>query len=114
MGIRYTLACNNTVQVAEQGLTWGIIVVPTGIGAANVNPNTQQHLDWMEWGKRKFTQPAASVVNVVGLGDDGFRTVRSRRKLAALEEDLLFVLLFDAGASTNSYFIQASVVLAMA
>ena len=88
-GIRYRLNWDNPGAAAVT-VTWGFIVTNEMITtAADFSPATKEHLDWMEWGQD--TVPAGAVVyRTVGMGDDGFRTTRSRRKIKEVEDTLVF------------------------
>ena len=92
------------------GYTWGFIVADDDLPATGMDPLTDRHLDWMEWG-------AASVLvgpsplpssSLVGGGDDGFRTVRSQRKMKEMRDALFFVIRSDS-ATTTTFALQASV-----
>lgn len=92
-GLRYRLTLFNASAINTLGLTWGFIVVPEMItSAADFSPAAKQHLDWMEYGRGSFTVPANTQTPVVGNGDEGFRTTRSKRVVREIEDALFFVV----------------------
>jgi hypothetical protein len=95
VGIRYRLAvCNPAAPaVPFADFAWGFLVGDNPTTAADLDPSSHEHLDWLEWGRAVVSLPANSVfVDLVGKGDDGFRTVRSKRKMEEIEDDLMFVI----------------------
>ena len=106
VGIRYTLAVG--LAALNSRLQWGFIVVPAGIAASVIHPGTNQHADFMEWGSKAVTTTATAWENLVGNGDEGFRTVRSMRKLKEMQSNLAFVIVNDV-AGPISYECDFSV-----
>ena len=91
-GIRYRLSIASTV-AQTNNVAWGFIVAERMITtAADFGPKAHEHLDWMEYGRGVFSTPALTDVQLLGGGDDGFRTVRSKRKLREIEDELVFVI----------------------
>jgi hypothetical protein len=114
MGIRYTLEVGSGVAITL-GYTWGILVTDSGVASSVINPSSKEHLDFMEWGQKTVGLSAAtpgSVAQLVGNGDDGFRTVRSRRRLNEMFDNLAFVIVSDSATAT-SYNVGISVHFAL-
>ena len=102
MGIKYRLWITNDAAPLNGEVGWGFIVARNPTTTSDLDPIVHEHLSWMEWSRTPFVAPAANTfVPLVGGGDDGFRTVRSRRKLNEIEDDLLFCIV----ATTASTFI---------
>ena len=101
VGIRYTLSFFLTTPAAISPNTfyWGFIVTDGGTPASVIDPAANEHLDWMEYGNKTMAsgQGAQSLLVPLGQGDDGFRTVRSRRRLNELSDILAFAVV--AGSS---------------
>jgi hypothetical protein len=89
-GIRYRLSIS-TASAQTTTLTWGWLVGNEMITTAqDFSPVTQQHMDWMEYGRGVFTTVPTTELQIVGGGDDGFRTTRSRRLIKEIEDKLIF------------------------
>ena len=101
VGIRYTLSffLSTPAAIAPNTFYWGFIVTDGGTPASVIDPAANEHLDWMEYGNKTLAsgQGAQSILSMVGNGDDGFRTVRSRRRLNELSDILAFAVV--AGSS---------------
>src|SRR6266545_2063095 len=102
VGIRYSLTVFSATAIFV-GYTWGFIVTDQGIAAAQLDPDTNRHLDFMEWGfKTVLVGPSPLPTPVlVGNGDDGFRTVRSMRKLHEQRNNLAFMIRSDSATATT-------------
>ena len=117
MAIRYRLFVSTSLAVTGPLATmwWGFIVAPSSSSSTQLNPSTDPHLDWMEWGRAAPSLAANSTFEPVGRGDQGYRHVRSRRKISGPTEDLFFAIIVNAaGGPTYSYDLSSSVVLALA
>ena len=67
---------------------------------ADFDPKIRQHLSWMEYGRGIFNLIGVGApVQLLGNGDDGFRTTRARRKIPEIEDDLMFVVSSDIAVS---------------
>jgi hypothetical protein len=113
MGLRYHLSCAHTTTANSVVVHWGAIVVPEATGAAQVDPVVYRHLDWMDFGIQARSFPANTMQELVGRGDMGFRTVRSRRRLQNVEDRLYFVLKFGSGWTSGEYNLGISVPIAL-
>ena len=107
-GIRYRLSANaGATAITTAEVCWGFGVFnEMTTTAADFSPVSKQHLDWMEYGRGDFTLPVNTNVQLLGNGDEGFRTVRSKRKILEVEDDLQFVIQSDAAPS---FTLSASV-----
>jgi len=95
VGIRYDLQVANVAvgAVAFAEFVWGFIVGFNPTTPGDVDPLLLQHRSWMEWGRKTVSLGANNVFTpLVGGGDEGFRTVRSKRRMNEVEDDLLFVI----------------------
>ena len=112
VAIRYRLSITAGAAVTGQGLsvTWGFIVAPDTSDSDDINPAADPHLDWMEYGRIETALPAGQAFYPVGLGDDGFRTVRSMRKMDEPGSQLWSVVVASAAATTWGYHLTASTV----
>jgi len=117
MGIRYRLEVfYSTAQAAPGAIfTWGFQVAAQDVEAVDIDPSVTLHQDWMEWGSDAgLVVPAGSRVVLVGGGDDGFRTVRSRRKIGQIQETLFFSCNSTVpSGGTWGFAMVASVALAL-
>jgi len=113
VGIRYRLQVGeSSAAITNTDVTWGFIVAGRLVDPDDLDPQTSEHLDWMEWGTAS-TGPlgVGGVIALNGFGDDGFRTVRSMRKIAAVEENLRFVIVASTSPAAMLYRLGCSVVL---
>jgi hypothetical protein len=111
VGIRYRLAVGGATGAANsQRITYGFQVGSTELDAADMSPNDDLHQDWMEWGSFNSSYAANEWKQVVGAGDEGFRHVKSMRKLNAIQETLWFGIVASAAPANFGYTLAASVV----
>jgi hypothetical protein len=108
-GCRYRLALGGATTAGQLKVTYGILVAPGNLPSTNQNPETQKHLDWMEWGTYQANYAVGEWKQVNGNGDDGFRTVRSKRKFDGLNTQMSFCLIADVNLAGFSYHLGASV-----
>jgi hypothetical protein len=113
VGIRYSLNISFTaVQLnGGAGVDWGFIVAPDTSDADDLDPSLNTHLDWMEWGSSRHLSvvTAGGGFSMVGNGDDGFRTVRSMRKISEIGLQLFFMITPTAVSGTFGYGLAASI-----
>ena len=112
VGIKYKLVFMNTLAQAVPGATfaWGFLVGPNTLDAADLDPNVNKHLDWMEWGMLQVQRGAGDVLIPLGNADDGFRSVRSMRKMGELDTALFSAVSAQLpGGGTWSYSMISSV-----
>ena len=113
-GIKYRLFLGGaTVAVTSIRVTWGIQVNSVDIEGDDINPDTRQHLDWMEWGVFQGGFAANEWKAVHGNGDEGFRSVRSKRKVNGLEQNLLLCINASSSPTNFGFHIAASTALLM-
>ena len=97
--LRYRLAASAAAAAAD--ICWGFIVENEMVTTvADFDPKIRQHLSWMEYGRGVFNLIGVGApVQLLGNGDDGFRTTRARRKIPEIEDDLMFVVSSDIAVS---------------
>jgi hypothetical protein len=120
MGIRYQIWVSaETAAKAGVNLTWGFITGPDTLDLADVVPDVDAslHLDWMQLMYRSVEGGLSAVSegkNLVGNGDEGYATVRSRRKLEGLNDTLWLSLVpVFSGSGTLAIHVYTAVALAL-
>jgi len=116
MGIRYRLEVFYSIaQTSPAIFTWGFQVTDQDVEAIDIDPSVTLHQDWMEWGSDAgLIVPANTRTVLVGGGNDGFRTVRSRRKIGQIQNTLFFVCNSTVpSGGTWGFGMVASVALAL-
>jgi hypothetical protein len=113
IGIRYSLNLSfSAVNLnGAAGVDWGFIVAPDTSDSDDLDPSLNTHLDWMEWGSSRHLSvvTAGGGFSMVGNGDEGFRRVRSMRKIQEIGNQLFFMLTPTAAAGTVGYGLAASI-----
>jgi hypothetical protein len=117
MGIRYRFSVSYSAAQAAPGaiVTWGFQVTDQSVDNVDIDPSIFLHQDWMEWGNDAgLIVPAGARTVLLGNGDDGFRTVRSRRKLGQIQETLFFAVNSTVpSGGTWGFAMTSSVALAL-
>ena len=117
VGLKYSLrvASASLATNLATRFFWGFLVGPRTLDAADLDPSLNPHLNWMEWGARYIGfSTAGADVPLVGAGDDGFRTVRSMRKLQELQETVWFAIVSNGNATTWAYGLVSSAAMKLA
>jgi hypothetical protein len=112
VGIKYRLAVGNVTTAANNvSIVWGIQVVGTDTDPDDLNPRIEEHQNWMEWGRFIGDFPVGVWRYPNGNGDDGFRTVRSMRKISGIEQKLVFVINASSAVAGLSFDVGASIAM---
>ena len=99
--VKYRLSVQAAAAIVGD-FCWGIIVENELVTTStDFDPKVKEHLSWMEYGRMTAQLPANVPVQLVGGGDDGFRTVRARRRIPEVEHDLFLVLSTDVAVTWN-------------
>ncbi len=112
-GMKYRLTVGGATAAITTPLTvtWGIGVFPDTIDDVDLDPNTSRHIDWLEWGSFSSTFLAAESKQLNGNGDDGFRTVRSKRRVDGIEQQLLLSIKASSAPAGLSFNVMSSTAL---
>jgi len=111
-GIKYRLFFGSTLATnsnAPMIAAWGFQVASVEQDIADLDPLAFMHQDWMEWGAWSGATPAAGTIFPCGLGDNGFRDVRVKRKLGEIRDTLWFAAVVQTPGTTFALGITTSV-----
>jgi len=116
LGIRYSLSIQAVTAAATAiSVNWGFQVGPSSLDAIDVDPNVFLHQDWMLLMQSKPGNVALGDRQpLVGLGDQGYAVVKSKRKLQEIQDTLLFPYQVGfAGGGTLSLLGYFAIALAL-
>ena len=116
MSVRYMLSIRAVTAAATSvAVNFGLQVGPASLDAIDVDPNVFLHQDWMLLMQMDVPDVAlGNTQRLVGLGDQGYAVVKSRRKLQEIQDTLLLAYQVGfAGGGTLSLLGYFAVALAL-
>jgi hypothetical protein len=102
----------------DHKILWGLIAGPSTLDAADVGPDTDMHLKWLDWGVLQVNSGADVLVNVtpyptLGMQNNPYRVVKAKRRLDNFENTLFLMLNATCPSGTWGYSFNASTPLAL-